>query len=84
MHAQVCTVELHNSTAVFAEMPEVMEAARRAQGDASCTTGQIPSAISQVSFAPTVSSATSQFAQAVSSSGVLQRQVPCGLSSIAA
>lgn len=29
-------------------MPEVLEAAKRAQGDASCTTGQVPLAVSQV------------------------------------
>lgn len=44
---------LSSSTAelLVAEMPEVMEAARRAQGDASCTTGQVPSVIAEVCLA---------------------------------
>ena len=34
--------------AMPAEMPEVFEAVRRAEGDASCTTGEIPHVIQQV------------------------------------
>ena len=68
---------------MLAEMPEVLEAARRAEGDASCTTGQIPSTVSEVLFTPTLSSATSQYAQAVSSTGVQQGQVSHGIRPIA-
>ena len=33
---------------VLVEMPEVLEAAKRADGDATCTTGEIPHVIQQV------------------------------------